>query len=154
MAAAGLQILPRNGTWHVIGTIRASAGDGRRRSRRVRKSTGLPAIAETLVDADALRDAWTLDFRQEIIHGRHPSIAVSIATERFLKRPRKPSWREVSMTMKIALKFKIRQINAVAPEEWVSFVEAETAAGAATTRERYLNGFLSHINWCTSPPRR
>ena len=58
------------------------------------------------------------------------------------------------MTQKIAVRFKIRQINAIAPEEWVSFVEAETANVAATTRERYLNGFLSFINWCASPPRR
>lgn len=58
------------------------------------------------------------------------------------------------MTQHVAARFKIRQINAVAPEEWTSFVEAETTGVSASTRERFLNGFLSFINWCAKPPRR
>lgn len=157
-ASPGLQIVARDGFWHVVGTVRASTLDGARRSRRIRKGTGLPANAECLSDAEALRDAWALEARQEIVHGVQPSVAVSIAVERYLKRTRKhgrkPSWREVSMTQAIARRFKVRKLGAIGAEEWVSLAEAAVAGAAASTRERYLNGLMSFLNWCRAKPRR
>ena len=154
----GLRIVERDACWHVHGTVRVSTPDGRRRSCRIRKGTGLPALAETLADAETLRDTWALEARQEIIHGRQPSRPLSIAVERWLKRPRKhgrkPSWREVAMTKAIAKRFGVRLLSDILPEEWVSFVETETQEAAPSTRERYLNGFMSFINWCHARPRR
>ena len=157
-ASPGLQLVARDGFWHVVGTVRAATLDGARRSRRIRKGTGLPANAECLPDAEAIRDAWALEARQEIIHGVQPSVAVSIAVERYLKRTRKggrkPGWREISMTQAIAARFKIRKMGSIGAEEWVSFAEAQFAGAAASTRERFLNGFMSFLNWCRAAPRR
>jgi hypothetical protein len=157
-ATPGLQIVERDGFWHVHGTVRVAALDGSRRSRRLRKGTGLPAIGETLADAETLRDTWALEVRQEAIYGRQPSRPVSIALEGWLKRPRKhgrkASWREVSMAQSIGKRFKVRLVGDVSAAEWTSFVEAETQGRAASTRERYLNGFLSFIAWCAAKPRQ
>ena len=139
-AAPGLQIVERDGFWHVHGTVRVAALDGSRRSRRLRKGTGLPAIAETLADAETLRDTWALEVRQEAIYGRQPSRPVSIALEGWLNRPRKhgrkASWREVSMAQSIGKRFKIRLVGDVSAAEWTSFVEAETQARLDQVEER------------------
>jgi site-specific recombinase XerC len=157
-SAPGLQIVERDGFWHVHGTVRVAALDGSRRSRRLRKGTGLPAIGDTLPDAETLRDTWALEARQEAIHGRQPSRPVSLALEAWLKRPRKhgrrPSWREISMAKAIGRRFKVRLVGDVGAAEWSSFVEAETQGNAASTRERYLNGFVSFITWCAAKPRQ
>jgi site-specific recombinase XerD len=135
-----------------------AALDGSRRSRRVRKGTGLPAVAETLPDAETLRDLWALEARQEAIHGRQPSRAVSIALEQFLKRPRrhgrKPGWREKKLSRQIALRFKIRTVGDIPAAEWASFAEASIAGAAASTRERFLNGLMAFLNWCHRKPRQ
>lgn len=157
-SAPGLQIVERDGTWHVHGTVRVAALDGSRRSRRIRKGTGLPANADTLPDAEALRDTWALEIRQEAIHGRQPSRPVAVALEGWLKRPRKhgrkPGWREISLAQAIGRRFKIRLVGDIQAAEWVSFVEAETEGVAPSTRERYLNGFMSFISWCAERPRQ
>jgi hypothetical protein len=157
-SAPGLQLVERDGFWHVHGTVRASALDGGRRSRRIRKGTGLPAIAATLADAETLRDTWALEARQEVVHGRQPSRPLSLALEAWLKRKRKagrrPSWREVKLTQTIARRFGIRLVGDIPAEEWISFAEAETAGAAASTRERWLNGFMGFLNWCAAKPRR
>lgn len=156
-SAPGLQIVERDGFWHVHGTVRVGTLDGSRRSRRLRKGTGLPAIAETLPDAETLRDTWALEVRQEAIHGRQPSRPVAVALEGWLKRPRKhgraAGWREISMAQAIGRRFKVRLVGEISAAEWTSFVEAETAGNAASTRERYLNGFMSFIAWCAAKPR-
>lgn len=156
-AAPGLQIVERDGFWHIHGTVRVGTLDGSRRSRRLRKGTGLPAIAETLPDAETLRDTWALEVRQEAIHGRQPSRPVAVALEAWLKRPRKhgrkASWREISMAQGIGRRFKVRLVGEISAAEWTSFVEGETTGRAASTRERYLNGFMSFIAWCAAKPR-
>jgi integrase len=154
----GLEILERDGFWHVHGTVTVTGLDGVRRSCRIRKGTGLPAIAGTLGAAEAQRDNWALEVRNHILFGVQPSRPVSIAIEKFLARPRKhgrkASWREISMTQAIARRFKVRLLAEILAEEWVALVEAETEGVAASTRERYLNGVLSFLNWCARPPRR
>ncbi len=157
-ARPGLQVVERDGFWHVIGTVRLGALDAGRRSRRIRKSTGLPAIAETLPDAEAMRDTWALEARQEAIHGRQPSRPVSIAVEAWLKRPRKagrkPGWREKKLAATVVLKFGIRTMSTISAEEWTSLAESETAGVAASSRERWLNGFMSFLNFCAHRSRK
>src|SRR6185312_11707735 len=79
----GLKVVPRDGFWHVHGTIRVAG-----RSLRVRKSTGLPATAENRAEADAARFRIEEDFRNEVLHGVKPSIAIEEAALAFLEEPR------------------------------------------------------------------
>ena len=53
--ATGLAIAARDGFWHVVGTLSIAGLDGARRSRRVRKSTGLPATPDIRAAAETLR---------------------------------------------------------------------------------------------------
>lgn len=157
-SAPGLDIIERRGFWHVYGTVRLRGLDGGRRSVRVRKGTGLPAIADTIGAAETLRDTWALEIRNQIIHGVQPSRPLSVAIERFLKRARptgrKPGWREIATTQEIARKFGVRLLNEISAEEWASFVEARCEGRSAATRERYLNTVMAFLNWCAAKPRQ
>lgn len=155
--AAGLELIVRDGTWHVFGTVRLAGLDGRRRSVRVRKGTGLPAGPDTRAAAETLRDTWALEIRHQVIHGVKPSRPLSVALEKFLARPRdagrKPGWREIAITQEIARKFGVRMLNEISAEEWNRFVETRCEGRAAATRERYLNGVMAFLNWCHRQPR-
>lgn len=154
----GLAIVERDGTWHIVGTVRVAGVDGRRCSVRVRKSTGLAASPETLGAAEALRDNWTVEVRNQVIHGVAPSRALSVAVEQFFARPReherKPGWREVSALQEALKKFGVRRLSEISGEEWTRFVDARCEGRAAATRERYLNTLMSFLNWCAKPGRR
>lgn len=105
-----------------------------------------------------LRDTWALEVRNQVIHGIQPSCPLPIALERYLHRNRphgrRPSWREISMTKAIVRRFGVRLMNEIAADEWVKFVDSETIDVASSTRERYLNGFMSFLNWCAAKPRQ
>jgi integrase len=156
--AAGLEIIERDGIWHVHGTVRISGLDGVRRSVRIRKGTGLPATADTLAAAETLRDTWALEVRNQVIHGVRPSRPLPVAIEKFLARPRdhgrKPGWREINTMKELARKFGVRLMNEIAPEEWVSLVEARCQGRSPATRERYLNSIMAFLNWCARKPRQ
>lgn len=153
-----MRIVERDGTWHVVGTVRVGSLDGGRRSRRIRKGTGLPATADTLADAETLRDTWALEARHQAIHGVSPSRPVALALESWLKRPRAPgrkvTWREKKLAQSIARRFKVRMLSDIKPEEWISFGEGEAEGRAASTRERFLNGLMSFLNWCAHVSRK
>jgi len=155
---SGLQLVERDGCWHVHGTVRLRGLDGSRRSVRVRKGTGLPAIPDTIAAAETLRDTWALEIRNQVIHGVQPSCPLSIALERWLHRSRRPGlkapWREIALVKSVGRRFGVRLMSEIAAEEWVRFGEAETTGVAASTRERWLNGLFSFLNWCARPPRR
>jgi hypothetical protein len=67
---------------------------------------------------------------------------------------RKASWREIKLAQSIGKKFGIRLMNEISAEEWVTFGETETAGVASSTRERWLNGLFSFLNWCARKPRQ
>ena len=154
----GLEVIERDGTWHVVGTVRVAGLDGRRRSSRVRKSTGLPATPETLGAAEALRDNWTVEIRNQVIHGVAPSVPLSVAIEQFLARAReherKPGWREVATMQDALKKFGVRHLSDISSDEWTRYVDTRCEGRAAATRERYLNTLMSFLNWCAKPGRR
>ncbi len=157
-SAPGLQLVERDGTWHVHGTVRLRGLDGGRRSVRVRKGTGLPARDDTRTAAETLRDTWALEIRNQVIHGVRPSRALSLAVEAWLKRPRdagrKAGWREISFAQSIVRRFGVRLLNEISAEEWSSLVEGAVEGRSPATRERLLNTAMSFLNWCAKPPRR
>lgn len=156
--ARGLEVVERDGFWHVHGTVTVTGLDGKGRSCRIRKGTGLPAIADTRPAAETQRDTWALEFRNQILHGVQPSCPLPLAIEKYLHRRRKagrkPGWREVKLMQDIARAFPMRLVNEVEASEWVAFGDKQTEGSAASTRERFLNGLFSFLNWCAAPPRR
>src|SRR5438128_1415086 len=72
--AAGLEIVERDGRWHVHGTVVVKD-----RSRRVRRSTGLVATRENWDAAIEIRRQSEAEIRDEFVYGVHPSVPVSTA---------------------------------------------------------------------------
>jgi hypothetical protein len=147
----GLKVLERDGSWHVIGTVRAAGN-----SRRLRKSTDLPATDDTWDDANALKLRWERQLRDELVHGTKPSVPVAIAADRFLQRRRKRplNARDVRIVQKISDEFGPRLVSDVTEQEWVALVEKWNARNKAETRERCITGVLAFLNWCRKKPRQ
>src|SRR5579859_2716678 len=76
---AGLHLISRAGYWHIVGTLRLG-----RRSYRVRESTGLLADQEHWQAANAARFAREAEIRAEVLEGKRPSVAFSIAADQYL----------------------------------------------------------------------
>lgn len=139
--AAGLKVKARDGTWHVTGTVRAA-----RKSRRVRKGTGLPARAEFREAAEAIRRDIETEIVDELAHGIKPSVPAGVAVDQFRKKGL--SSREHSIGQDIVKKFGTRKLSTISVEEWRRFVDQRNAGLALTSRERYIAGLNPFLKWC------
>jgi hypothetical protein len=147
---AGLEVVERDGRWHIYGTVRA-----RGRSIRVRKSTELPALPDTWKAADDLRRQWEGDILAVIVDGRAPPVQVSIAADQFLARRRKRplNARDINIVRELADAFGARRISEVAEGEWIAFIDNRNAGNKGETRERYITGVRAFLAWCQKKPR-
>jgi site-specific recombinase XerD len=148
---AGLEVKERDGHWHITGTLRAKG-----RSRRIRKSTELPALPQTYDDAQAIRREWEGELLDELVHGKKPSVPVAVAADQFLSRPRKRplNGRDIAIVTELAEKFAATKIAEIPEGDWVAFVDARNAGNKPQTRERYITGVVTFLNWCAKKPRR
>jgi hypothetical protein len=78
---AGLEIIERDGHWHVHGTI--SVGG---HSKRVRRSLGLAARPDTRAEALHLKRQIEAEYVAEIVYGIKPSRTLGVAAYRYLER--------------------------------------------------------------------
>jgi hypothetical protein len=148
---AGLKVEERDGHWHVTGTLRAKG-----RSRRVRKSTELPSLPQTWDDAQAIKREWEGEVLDELVHGKTPSVPIAVAADQFLSRTRKRplNGRDVAIVQEIDRAFGARRVAEIGEGEWVAFVDQRNAGNKAQTRERYITGVCTFLNWCARKPRR
>ena len=146
----GLAIIERGGYWHLVGTVRIKG-----RSIRIRESTGLPAKAETKEAAQELRRQKEQQIRDQVLWGTHSSVAVSVAVEAYLTRPRKRPLNAIdgARLKEIDRRFGPRQLNRIAESEWLQFVDQRMKGRAAVTRERYIDLVMSFLTWCEKRPR-
>src|SRR3546814_611986 len=77
----GLEIVERDGFWHIHGTVKIAG-----RSVRVRRSSGIPARNDTFAAADEERDRIKRQIHAEVIEGRSVGVPVSVAARNYLKR--------------------------------------------------------------------
>jgi hypothetical protein len=147
---AGLEVLERDGHWHVYGTVRAKG-----RSIRVRKSTELPALPETRRAAEDLRRQWESELIDTLVSGRSPTVPVAVAADQFLRRRRKRALnaRDVAIVQEIVAAFGERRLTDVPEGDWVAFVDNRNAKNKAETRERYITGVRAFLAWCAKKPR-
>lgn len=149
-AGPGLQIVDRDGYWHVHGRVRAAG-----RSIRIRQSTGLEARPELWEDADAIRLQIETEIRAEAIHGVKPSVPVAVAADRYLTQPRKrPIGAATTRTLQeVVRRFRLRLLSDIDPLEWNDWVDIRQKGNSASTRERYINDILAFLNWTARRPR-
>jgi len=147
----GLAVIERDGHWHIHGTLRVAGN-----SRRVRKSTELPATPENREYAEALRATLEREIRDEVVHGVRPSIATAVACDRYLRRPRRRpvGHREAAAIREIDAKFGQRKLAAIGDSEWQAFVDDRQAGNSLASRERYITAVRAFLNWCRKRPRR
>jgi hypothetical protein len=148
--AAELAIVERDGHWHLAGTLRIKG-----RGFRIRASTGLPAKAETKEAAHELRRQKEQEIRDRVLWGTHPSVALSVAVEAYLTRPRKRPLNAIdgARLKEIDRRFGPRQLNQIAESAWLQFVDQRMKGRAAVTRERYIDLVMSFLAWCQKRPR-
>jgi hypothetical protein len=152
-AGDGLQVRERGGWWYVVGTVRVVAADGRRRGRRIRKSTGLQATPDNRPDAESLRSAWETQVRNEAVHGIRASVPLAVAAAAYLDRGKPTGGREAAVLQEIEARFGKRVLSSIDETEWHAFVAQRNAGNAASTRERYLNALLAILTWFAKKPR-
>jgi site-specific recombinase XerC len=148
---AGLEVIERDGHWHIHGTIVAQ---GRR--IRVRQSSRIPAQPERYEEADDERRRIEKEIRGELTGGPCPGPYVSIAAEAYLnrKRRRRLGQTSVGVVQEITAEFGLRRVGEIRESEWSAFVDARHARNTSQTRERYLNSLLAFLTWCGDKPRR
>lgn len=147
----GLRVVERDGYWYIHGTLRIG-----KRSIRVRRGTGLPATADLRHEAETLCFQKEQELREQVIHGRAPSTAVSIAAKAYLSAVRdRPlnttSIRHVQATVR---RFGTRLFEDIADAEWLRFVDEATTGLSAETRERFLNSVVAFLNFCRKRPNK
>lgn len=149
-ASPGLQIKERDGSWHIVGTLRACG-----RSVRVRRSTELPAKSETREAAETIRLRIEKEIRDEAIHGVRPSVAVALAARDYLTRPRERplSISDINTIKHVVREFGTRILREIGEREWDGLVRRRMEGRKASTRERYLNTILAFLSWCAARPR-
>lgn len=149
-AGAGLKPVNRGGYWHIHGTVRHKNG-----STRVRRATGLEARPETRIEAEEIMHEIEAEIRNEVRYGIKPSLAVSTAAHRYLKRPRSRPLgaTDRNIIIEIAERFQLRKLDTIKPDEWVLWAEARMEGKAPSTRERFLNTVTAFLKWCAAPPR-
>jgi integrase len=146
----GPQVKARDGVWHVVGTIRVG-----RRSIRLRRSTGLPAVGERRDDAEALRDRWCEEIRNQVIHGVKPTKALGVAARDYLKRPRSRPLNgfDVKVVQALVKRFGPDPLDAIPDDDWNALVNQRHAGNKPQTRERWLNVVFGFLKWCMKPTR-
>jgi site-specific recombinase XerC len=148
---AGLEVVERDGHWHVHGTIIAQ---GRR--IRVRRSSRLPAVPERYEEADEERRRIEADIRGEFADKPRPGPYLSIAAKAYLNRKRKRALGRttVRVIQEITVAFGLRRVGEILESEWSTFVDTRHAGNSSETRERFLNALLGFLSWCAKKPRR
>jgi site-specific recombinase XerD len=147
----GLDIIARDGHWHIHGTLRVAGN-----SRRIRKSTELPATAENREYAEALRATLEREIRDEAVHGIRPSIATAVACDRYLRRPRRRpiGHRTITALRDIDAKFGQRKLGTIGAAEWQALVDDRQKRNSLASRERYITEVRAFLNWCRRRPRQ
>ena len=134
--ARGLEIKDRDGSWHVVGTVRAGG-----RSIRLRRSLGLSATAATYDQAWDEARAIEADLRAIATGLKTRGDAVAIAAKAYVEkrrqRPLAPS--TIRILKEIVAKFGPRRLNDVAAKEWKDWVDKRQAGNSARTRERFIS---------------
>lgn len=151
VSARGLRVIERDGYWYIHGTLRIG-----KRSIRVRRGTGLPAKAEYRDEADTLCFKKEREIRDQVVHGRTPSAAVSIAAKAYLDRPRDRPLNHISIRhiQAIVRRFGTRTLDEIADEEWLRWVAQMAVTWSAETRERFLNSIVAFLNFCRARPNK
>lgn len=147
---SGLKVIERDGHWHVYGTVRAKG-----HTRRLRKSTDLPALPATWDAAQTIRRRWEGEILDEFVHGAKPKIATAIAADQFLRRARKRplNARDIAIIQDIVVAFGERRLAEIGEGEWSAFIDNRNAGNKPETRERYITGVAAFLRWCHKRPR-
>lgn len=155
----GLEVIERDGFWHIHGTIRV-----RERSRRVRCSTGLPARGETKDAASQIKRQIETDFVNEVVYGIRPSIPFGVAARLYLglneegeKLPNQgkdigPT--DLKILQAAVGEFGLRHLNLLTGDELSGWIYRQNAGNLASTVVRYATPIMAFLRWCSRGDRK
>lgn len=155
----GLAVTPRDGHWHIHGTISARGCE-----RRVRRSTGLPARPEFKDAAEQIKRQIEDDFVNEVVHGIKPSLALGVAARRYLgldddgnKIPHKGrdiAANDFKKLQAAVRQFGKRQIDTITGAEWSDWALARNLGNSPSSIIRYMAPIKAFLRWCTGDNRQ
>ena len=132
---AGLEIIERDGHWHIHGTIIAQ---GRR--IRVRRSARVPATADTWEEADEERRR--IEKESAANSPKVPAQVLKFHRCQSVPEPQAQTplgQTSVKVVKEITAEFGLRRVGDILESEWSAFVDARHAGNTSETRERCLN---------------
>jgi site-specific recombinase XerD len=149
--AFGLEVVERDGRWHLRGTVAVKD-----RSRRIRKSTGLPSTGDNLDAAHEIRRQVEAQTRDELLFGLASSVSLSVATDTYVARPRQRPLNagDVDRLTELASVFGHRMLNRIDDQEWLAWIDRRMKGNAPVTRERYIDLIMAFLAWCRKRPRQ
>jgi site-specific recombinase XerD len=157
--APGLDIIERDGNWHIHGTIHV-----RGRAKRIRRSTELPARSDTKEAALEIKRQIETQFVNEVVYGIKPSVALAVAARRYLglneegeKLPGQgkdlgPT--DLKILQTAVHEFGLRHLNLIAAEEWSGWAHRQNLGNTPRTLVRFMTPVLSFLRWCAGGDRQ
>jgi integrase len=146
--APGVEIVERDGHWHLRGTINVGG-----RSKLVRKSTGLAARPDTRAEALEIKRQFEAKYVAEVVYGIKPSVALGVAAYRYLEV--KPLAAGDLRILQLAVRdFALRDLDAIGGEEWSAWALKHNRGNAPATIVRFMAPIKAFLRWCSKPGRK
>jgi integrase len=156
---AGLEIIAKDGYWHLDGTIRI-----RGQFERVRRSTKLEARPDTRDKALEIKRQYERTFLDEALYGIQPSLSVALAARRYLglndaqeqlpNQGKKLGAGDLQRLQRAVAKFEARQLDTISGEEWSRWALAENKGCAPPTIVRFMAPIKAFLRWCHGGNRK
>lgn len=147
----GLETIVRDGHWHIAGTINVAG-----RSRRVRKTLGLPADRPKH-EAEALRVAFENEILQQAVYGVRPTVSFAYAALKRLEYIR-PSPGEIKISQLLGAHFGPKTVAEIDAGAVHDYLERHHGGHKPSTANRYLNtlkavlSFAARMGWLETVP--
>ena len=156
---AGLEIIERDGHWHVHGTI--SVGG---HSKRVRRSLGLAARPDTRGKALEIKRQIETNFVDQAVYGIKPSRALAVAARRYLglneageqlpNQGKKLGAGDLQRLQLVVAQFGARPLDTISGEEWAQWALDQNEGNTPATIVRFMAPIRAFLRWCSGGNRK
>jgi site-specific recombinase XerD len=145
---AGIEVIERDGRWHLSGTINVGG-----RSQLVRKSTRLAARPDTRAEALEIKRQYEAKYVAEVVYGIKSSIALGVAAYRYLEVKTLPA-NDLRILQLAVHDFALRDLDTIGGEEWSGWALRHNRGNAPATIVRFMAPIKSFLRWSSKGGRK
>jgi hypothetical protein len=150
----GVEIIELYWHWWLSGTMRV-----RGCSKRMRRSTELPARREFKEHALQIKRQVETNFVNQVIYGIKPSVTLGVAARRYLgldeageKLPnqgKEVGPNDFKILQAVVREFSVRHLNLTTGEEWSARALRQNPDNMPATIVRYMAPVKAFLRWCS-----